>query len=103
MLTGDTYIEGCFLLFHRYKVLSILFGANVKHIWVVTCEGNPVGAYSEEAEANLFAIRASGLMQISGFKVTQVILYGDQLTDESADEQTVFTVPAMPESISPGC
>lgn len=72
----------------------------MRHIWVVTCEGNPVGAYSEEAEANLFAIRASGLMQISGFKVAQVILYGDESTGSPPDEQTVFTVPAMPENLS---
>lgn len=64
----------------------------MKHIWIVTCEGNPVGAYAKESDANLFAIRASGLMRLTGFKVSQIILYDDN----SAGERTVFTAPAMP-------
>ncbi len=64
----------------------------MKNVWIVTCEGNPVAAYTEESEANLFAIRASGLMQIGGFKVLPVLLYE---TDSNIDK-TVFTPPAVP-------
>jgi hypothetical protein len=64
----------------------------LKNIWIVTCEGNPVGAYTEESEANLFAIRASGLMQIGGFKVSPVMLY----EPDAKNDKTVFTPPAVP-------
>jgi hypothetical protein len=64
----------------------------LKNVWIVSCEGNPVAAYTEESEANLFAIRASGLMQIGGFKVQQVLLY----EPDSTNDKTVFTPPAVP-------
>lgn len=64
----------------------------MKNVWIVTCEGNPVAAYIEESEANLFAIRASGLMQMGGFKVSPVLLY----ESDSANDKTVFTPPAVP-------
>ncbi len=64
----------------------------MKNVWIVTCEGNPVAAYTEESEANLFAIRASGLMHIGGFKVTPILLY----EPDSELDKTVFTPPAVP-------